>query len=446
MSGARSFRRRPKKVESFRGEPLDALFTIIGQIHPKNTRYNTLFLLAVPAGRQFLKALTMPSPRALLSFICNNSMTSFARIFVLLALGLTSLVARDGGPTVQYLPTTKLIEGDQPLHTSYVLSITSPTNVSSGSNLVISPVVASVSRPAGVNSATALSFISLSATTLTFTEPGQTLTTTVTVSVPEGATAGDYVWSISTPGWPSGTIDAAAYINAKITVPLVPSAPTVTLSAPLDGAVYTYTPGGPAVSIPLSFTATAPAISPITSVDADVSGAATGLSATGIGSSFVQANGTLLISAPGVYTVRARATNNAGTSADTADFTVQVGTQPPSTGNCTLDWLPPISLGKVQKGGSVLPIKFDLNGDCGTESIGSVLVFVYEILANGTNTEAQIFTAGPANQPGTYSINGNHYQLNYVTASGSHRYHVEVYRSADGSAPQLLGTKEFTTR
>lgn len=587
----------------------------------------------------------------------------FARILFCFAAA-TSLLARDVDPTVLYTPQLKLIEGDQPLNTSYVLSVLSPANLAAGVNVPVSLVVSANSSPAGVSNAAALSFVSLSTTSLVFTGPNQTKTVTVTVSVPEGTAAGDYVWNVATIGWAAGTIDPRAAINAKVTIPQVPVAPAVSISGPLDGTVFNLLNSALPLSLPVSFTATAPAASPILSIDADINGTAIPLTTTGLGTGNVQATGIIPLSLAGVFTVRARATNNVATSSDTVDITVNIqapaptvaiaqpiastfvytgttltvpfaftatspfggvtslaatlngtpipvtaanlsslvatgtgalainaagtytlavtgtsahgttsviktftvtsaqsipaptvaiaqplngavfirvagsaatsipfaftATSPGSTissvtgalnGNnvsvattglgfttatgtgvfsisapgtytfvagatssglsgsksvsftvnetpapvadCTIEWLPPISLGKVQKGGSVLPIKFRLDcgcrrcsrgkDDCDNERDTSVVIFVYEIFANGTDSEPEIFTYSRhgkcSRRDGTYEIDGNHYHLNYDTERGTHRYHVEVYRTQPNSTtPQLLGTKEFTTR
>ena len=270
----------------------------------------------------------MTSVRHLLPSFCIGGFKNLLLSAAVLAAA-TVLTAADRVPTVLYKPSLKLIEGDQPLHTSYVLEITSPPNVSVGSSLSISPVVVSVSAPAGVSNAVALSFVSLSPTTLVFTGPNQVQTTTVTVDVPVGTEAGDYIWAITTPGWASGTLDPFAFINAKITIPQVAFPPSITLTAPLDGSVYTYVAGGPPVSIPLTFTATAPAVSPIFGIDADVGGSAVALTSTGLPGATVTVNGTIQLSQAGLYTVRARATNNVNTSSDTAEITVNLQVPPP---------------------------------------------------------------------------------------------------------------------
>lgn len=179
-------------------------------------------------------------------------------------------------------------------------------------------------------------------------------------------------------------------------------------------------------------------------------------------------------------------------------------------------WLTPISLNKVQQGGSVLPIKFflqqccnghtsrdhddhgdddhrgndhgDNHGDddhgddnhrsggttCNHDSHGhsarnpncrhdcdhdedddngcanlrdtTVIITIYEV---GSNAPAKhfVFGTGSPNAP-DYAINGDYmYHLNFPTAKGPHRYHIDVDRFPPGATgPVLVGSKEFTTK
>src|SRR5437899_1791812 len=103
------------------------------------------------------------------------------------------LRASPGGNAVQYNPITKIVQGVQPLTASYPLTITSPSNVSTTSSTTVTIVLSTLTLPAGVSSATALTFISVNPATLTFTGPNQQVTTTVSVAVPSNATyAGSY--------------------------------------------------------------------------------------------------------------------------------------------------------------------------------------------------------------------------------------------------------------
>lgn len=383
--------------------------------------------------------------------------------------------ARDGGPTVGYKPQLRLIEGDQPLTHSYTLEITSPSNVTGNANLTITPVIGVISAPSGVSVATALSYVSHSPASIVFTGPNQTQELTVSVNVPLGTTAGDYSWSIATSGWPAGTIDPLATINAKVTIPQVPDAPAVSLTAPIDGATFVYNAGGPPLAIPLAFSATAPAISPIISVDADLNGQAVAVSATGLGTGSVSASGVLTVTSGGLFTVRARATNGVGTSEDTAEFTVIVENTPPPPpppppARCGVNWLPPISLGKVQKGGSTVAIKFELDCGCeqGVDRDGdgdpdhypgqrtkskdkvdpTIVVAISEILPNGSIAPPVLFSHNPHDKASGYTIKGGDmYHLNFRAAPGPHRYLIEVFHFPAGApGPQVIGTKEFTTK
>jgi hypothetical protein len=324
------------------------------------------------------------------------------------AIGLT---ARDDVPTVLYQPSLKLIEGDQPLYTSYVLSITSPPNVTARSNLVIAPVISVNTLPAGVSTATALSYVSLSQRSVTFTGPGQTQNITVTVNVPVGTAAGSYVWAIATPGWIAGTLDPFAFINAKVTIPQVPTPPSVSISAPTDGTVYSQIYSSLPLQVPLTFTATAPANSPITSIDADVNGMAVTLTATGVGTSNVQATGTFPLSAAGVFSFRARATNNAGTSSDTAEVTLNVQAPAP-----TVTIVQPTASNFIYSG-SALTIPFSFTAISAFDGVTGLAATLngtpVSITPSGLNTLS-------ATGSGTFAINAAGTYTLAVTGSSSH--------------------------
>ncbi len=290
--------------------------------------------------------------------------------------GSAPLLARDSTPIVTYLPVTTLLEGDQPLVTSATLSITSPYNVVSGQNLLITPLVSLLSAPAGATSVDALSFITLSPATLVFNGPNQTLTTTIQANVPSGLVAGSYAYEISTPGWPAGAVDNFAFINLNVTVPQNGQPPSVQLNNPADGSAYVYTVGGPPLSIPLQFQATAAAATPITGVDADASGTTIPLTPTGVGTGNVSATGTILLSAPGLYSIQARATNGIGTSAAAVSVSVTIAgpapkvtiTQPTASGSYTyvIGGPPlsvPFSFAATSAYGGVNTISATLNGN-----------------------------------------------------------------------------------
>jgi len=567
---------------------------------------------------------------------------------------ITACFAREGDPVVTYSPSLTVVEGDQPLYRTVVLQITAPANLVPGVPVSISPVASILQKPAGVSDATALSYVTFSPATLEFTQPNQALTTTITVDVPAGSAAGGYAYQVATPGWAAGTQDPWAFLNATIYPQVQGDTPTISIESPVDQSTFTYEPATGPLSVPFSFTASAPAASPITTLDCDLDGIGQSFTRTTNADGSITATGTLSITAPGIYTLRARATNNLGTSSDSTEFTVAVSAPPPvvsiaqpvgpsytmvagttlslpysfsatsyyggiqtltatlngtpvtftpsgintlnatgsgtfsittpgtytlvvaaidqngsatttrtftvtaqtpapptvtisqpvtgtvytrsscgssttsvpfsftakaangytisavsatlngkpvtfttsglntatTTGTATLAitaagtytlvatatsnglvasatttftvkdsapppppckvcWLPPISLGKVQCGGSVLPIKFELDcGRCGNSKDTTVVIAVYEIYCNGSTSTPQLYTYGRCSpNPPTYTINScGMYHLNFPTARGSHHYRVEIYRTPAGSAPQLLGAKEFKTR
>ena len=275
-----------------------------------------------------------------------------------------------------YLPVTTLLEGDQPLVTNSPLSITSPSNVPVGPSLSITPVISLLSAPTGADPTEALSFITLNPATLIFTGPNQVLTTTIQANVPSGKVAGSYAYQIATPGWPVGATDYYAVINMNVTTPQIRQPPSVQLNRPADGSAYVYTVGGAAVSIPLQFQATAAATTPILSVDADANGVSVPVTASGLNTGNVSVAGTILLSAPGIYAVQARATNSVGTSATAVSITVTIAgpatkvtiTQPTAGGSYTyvIGGPPlsvPFSIGAISAYGGVNTLAATLNGN-----------------------------------------------------------------------------------
>lgn len=258
-----------------------------------------------------------------------NSLGRAVSLFVLVLGFATLLHARDEGPAVAYYPQTKNVEGDQPLYYTYELEITSPSNLPAGLPVTITPELFVISKPDGVTDSEALSHVTIE--TVVFTGPSQKQYATVVCDFQVGTAAGEYAFGIRTPGWGVQTLDTFGFINAKVSPPRSRGLPTVTLNSPLDQAVFTWYAGGPPVAVEVQFSATAPSDSPIASVDASISGTSVALSEVhGLGSSEVEAAGVFYLTEPGIYTVTARATNDEGTSTDSADFTVEVSAPPPT--------------------------------------------------------------------------------------------------------------------
>jgi len=255
--------------------------------------------------------------------------TTFLRALAFLLAFLPS-IAREGPPIVDYSPKETIVEGNQPLSTSFVLSITAPNNVVAGSSVTITPLLTLLSKPDGVSDAEALGFVSFSPASLTFTTPGQTLTVTVQANYPEGVTAGAYAYKVITNGWETGTQDGGAFINATVFPSQNATPPTVSIATPADNSSFTYQPAVGPLVIPVQFTSSAQAIAPITAIDADLNGTAITVTSVNNGDGSYTSSGNLSLTAPGTYTLRARATNTVGTGEDNAGFNVVISVQPPT--------------------------------------------------------------------------------------------------------------------
>lgn len=238
-------------------------------------------------------------------------------------------------PGVQYNPKTKAVQGNQPLNESYPITITTPNSIAEGSNLTIGFNITILSKPSNVSDATALSFITLTPSTMNVTGPSQSKVVTVTVAVPPGNFAGDYAYLVTTTGWPVGLTvpDAGSTVNARVTptttVDLSP--PTVTLQDPSNGANLIYYPAVGPLSIPVVFEAVVGDNgATVDAMQAKIGNTPISLTMTGLNTLDASATGTATVSAPGIYTISVAATNNNGTGYDSADVTVVVSAPPPS--------------------------------------------------------------------------------------------------------------------
>ncbi|MBA3849603.1 MAG: hypothetical protein C0502_06360 [Opitutus sp.] len=250
--------------------------------------------------------------------------------------------------------------------------------------------------------------------------------------------------------------------SRSFTVVAAAPAPTVTISQPLNGATYTRVAGSGPTAIPFSFAGTAGNGYTITSLTGALNGNAITASIAGVGSASATGTGSLSISSPGTYTLTATAASGATTASTSVTFTV-TQVQPPAPA-CSVNWLPPISLGKVQKGGQNVAIMFEL--DCGTEQgedrdgdgdpdhypgqrtkakdkiDTSIVIAVSEVYSDGSTSAPQLFAYDSG-----YTIQGNDkYHLNFPTARGTHRYRIEVFQTPAGGSPRVIGTKEFATK
>lgn len=236
-----------------------------------------------------------------------------------------------------YDPSIRTVQGVIPYIYAYTLKITSPNNVPTGVSTAVTLTKAmngAFPIPGGLDAATALGFLSFSPSSLTFTGPNESKSVTVTLNIPPGMPDGDYKYKIVAAGFPIGTTNFGAFVNASVTkAPDAVLPPAVSITTPTNHQVFgPYTPSQMAgLEIPLEFIATATGANPILSVDASVEGTAViPLDVVGLDTGSAVATGRMSITQPGTYHVQARATNDGGTSAALADFTVTVNAPVPT--------------------------------------------------------------------------------------------------------------------
>ncbi len=314
---------------------------------------------------------------------------------------------------------------------------------------IVIGIYATVIPPDGVAPATALSWLGVSADTWTCMGLNEEKTIAVTLNVPIGAPAGDYVYTISANpddngmGWGSGghtlTVSIEQYVPPVVEDEFVldTSAPTVNITAPTAPSSFTYVTGGTPVSVAFDATEVE---SPITELYATVGASSVTLTKIGLGTMAASATGSTTINSIGAYTLTAKAQNTralpVGSPASldanlegeaTVDFTVNY-----DMNNC---WLPPLSLGKVSKGGSTVPIKFtakDANGLFINDN--TVQVKVNRIVVDAILGTQDVlvttgsFGAGSAgvriDQIDAYT---GQYIVNFQTAPGANKYRADVF-------------------
>ncbi len=320
--------------------------------------------------------------------------------------------------SVQYNPQEKIVEGNQPLTASYVLQIIAPSNLPINAPVTVNLALSVLSKPAtGVTDAEALSFISLSPTSLTFTGPSQALTTTVTVTVPLGNYAGDYAYKILPSGWPvtaDGIIDAGATVNAIATPPnsTDTNPPAIILLSPANGTEYIYAPlSGIPVTVPVSFSASvAPGGQSIDSLQLFIGETLVTLNPlniVGLGTISASATASIPLITPGSYTITAGATNENGTSWDSADITVVVDAPPPTitpsspVANSNFSFplggagaSVPVSFSAISLYGNITALSATLNGSPVTLNLSGV----------GSATTATSSTTLTIATPGIYNL------------------------------------------
>jgi hypothetical protein len=339
---------------------------------------------------------------------------------------------------ISYESAFRSIEGEQPFTYSYQVSATAFFDV--GTPLVLPLKVISLSRPAGVSEATALSFVSLNVPSLTFGADGQTRPFTIFIDVPAGQRTGDYgyVVKVDPSFWPTNlqTFDDGSFINMEVTDGQVTALPpAILITSPADLGTFTYTPANGPLLIPYTFAAAATDSTPILSVDADLNSVTVPVTATGLNSTSVSGSGTLSITAGGLYTLRARASNGSATATDSVEFTVLVDAPLPTVtptqplNNAVYN----LTLGQTVQ----IPVGFTANSLFGT--ISSVSATLNGTPINGLTANG----IGSSQATGTASIGvftPGSYTLVYTAANALGSASATVNFTVQGIAPPPVVT------
>ncbi|GAB1488059.1 hypothetical protein MASR2M8_05020 [Opitutaceae bacterium] len=278
-------------------------------------------------------------------------MKSAFRLFSFLALailGLASVRAQEN-VILLYDGYYRNVEGSAPFPSANgtydieikLTALSESTYAATTFPLTVPLQVVSLSRPADVSEASALSFITVNPNPVLLPAGNGsweyndqfTRTFTISIHVPVGFTAGDYGYQIKTLGLalPDGLalVDEGTFINMKVLPPTAGNQPpTVKINTPQDQSHYTYTPANGPLLIPFDFSASANGSSTILTVDADLNNLSIPVTSTGIGTNSATGSGTLSITSGGLFTLRARASNGTQTSSDSVEFNVTVAALP----------------------------------------------------------------------------------------------------------------------
>lgn len=305
----------------------------------------------------------------------------------------------------------------------------------------------------GNGDANALSYISLSKSSLTFTSNGDKQSVDVTVDVPASAAPGYYQFQVklfdpvpSGPlplrGWgggPGTTINVT--VTEPVVIPVDTTEPVVTFSSPAEGAQLAYCAGGTPLSFAFDAVEDGMAGSTIASMAANVNGSAVPIVATGLGTVTASATGEASVAGIGTFTINASATNTFDlTGSASRDVSVSYA----------LGWLPPLALGKVHNGGRTVPVKFTVR-DCRSNFVHdeSVNVVIYETSATGAPERLNGVFGEGASSVRIDDVAGQ-YIINFPTETGARTYRVDIYFQgwANGQSGQWIkqGTTTFTTR
>lgn len=291
-----------------------------------------------------------------------------ASFFLLSTSSVVRAVDPVAPPIISYSPTNTVVQGQLPISTSYSVEISMivPDGNSLSFPFPVTLEASSTTRPDGVALSAVADFVKFYAapgdlvpiTSLQFVGPGTVdpdlpnarvyqKTVHVKVEYPTTAVEGTYAFKIRavSSGFPVGTTNQGSEINGSVTAPVTPPAnpPLVAISTPASGSTIEV-PGGTTFPqwMDFSFTATVDVHDqnprPITSVSADIDGVPISLAptvskptpVTGLGTTSVTVNVSMLVTGAGAHIVTARATNDVGLPAqpDVHTFNVVIRKSP----------------------------------------------------------------------------------------------------------------------
>lgn len=216
--------------------------------------------------------------------------------------------------------------------------------------------------------------------------------------------------------------------------------PTVAISQPADGAVFTYASGSSTPKIP--FTIKARTNATISSLRASLNGCDVSISSSGVGTDTATGMGTISVPGAGTYTLTATTVSCGVSATSKVTFTVKKTASEPV---CSVEWKGTLRNGKSPRGGSTVEIKCQVKSRSGSGSYArrdtSVKFSVCEIRSDGSYGPARIYSSS------SYTIDrDDQYCLDFRTSSGRNRYRVDVYCAPDGgSSAKIVGSKEFKT-
>ncbi len=164
---------------------------------------------------------------------------------------------------------------------------------------------------------------SLDGNTVTFTTSGLNTQSATGSTNLTFTTTGNHVLAVTATN-DGGVASAISHFSVNVQ----PSNLTVAINKPSPNSTYAITTVGGNVSIPDAFTAKSTAPSGVTSLSVTLNGNASTVTPTAFGQPTVTANGTLVISQAGTYTIAVTATDQNGVATTQETITVTAPSQP----------------------------------------------------------------------------------------------------------------------